>query len=124
MLKILVIGGGGREHAICWKLARSRDVHKIYCAPGNAGTAQLAENVPIAATDTEKLRLFAEHQGIDLTIVGPEKPLIGGVVDAFESRGLRIFGPSREPAMLEGSKVYAKTIMARGGVPTAPFEVF
>ncbi len=123
-MKILVVGGGGREHALCWKLAQSRDVHKIYCAPGNAGTALVAENVPISATDIENLRLFAEHQAVDLTIVGPEKPLILGIVDAFEARGLRIFGPSREPALLEGSKVYAKRIMERGGIPTAEFAVF
>ena len=107
-MKILVVGGGAREHALCWKLAQSREFHKIYCAPGNAGTALVAENVPIAATDIENLRLFAEHQRIDLTVVGPEKPLILGIVDAFEGRGLRIFGPSREPAMLEGSKAYSK----------------
>ncbi len=123
-MKILVVGGGGREHALCWKLAHSRDVHKIYCAPGNAGTAQVAENVPIAADDIEALRLFAEHQKIDLTVVGPEKPLIDGIVDAFEARGLRIFGPSREPAMLEGSKAYAKEIMRRANIPTAAFAVF
>jgi phosphoribosylamine--glycine ligase len=123
-LKILVVGGGGREHALCWKLARSREVHKIYCAPGNAGTALVAENVPIAAADIENLRLFAEHQGIDMTVVGPEKPLIAGIVDAFESRGLRIFGPSREPAMLEGSKAYSKQVMRQAGIPTADFEVF
>jgi phosphoribosylamine--glycine ligase len=123
-VKILVIGGGGREHALCWKLAHSRDVHKIYCAPGNAGTALIAENVPIAATDIENLRLFAEHQNVDLTIVGPEKPLIMGIVDAFEAKGLRIFGPSKEPAMLEGSKVYSKEMMRRAGIPTADFGVF
>jgi phosphoribosylamine---glycine ligase len=123
-MKILVIGGGGREHALCWKLARSKDVHKIYCAPGNAGTAQVAENVPIAATDIENLRLFAEHQNIDLTVVGPEKPLIAGIVDAFEAKGLRIFGPSKEPALIEGSKAYAKDMMHRGNIPTAHFEVF
>jgi phosphoribosylamine--glycine ligase len=123
-VKILVIGGGGREHALCWKLAHSRDVHKIYCAPGNAGTALVAENIPIAATDIENLRLFAEHQNVDLTIVGPEKPLILGIVDAFEAKGLRIFGPSKEPAMLEGSKAYAKEIMRRAGIPTANFMVF
>lgn len=123
-MKILVVGGGGREHALCWKLARSREVHKIYCAPGNAGTALVAENVPIPATDIDALRIFAEHQGIDLTVVGPEKPLIAGIVDAFESRGLRIFGPSREPALLEGSKAYAKQIMRQAGIPTAGFEVF
>ena len=123
-MKILVIGGGGREHALCWKLAQGREFHKIYCAPGNAGTAQVAENVPIAATDIENLRLFAEHQNVDLTVVGPEKPLIAGIVDAFEAKGLRIFGPSKEPAMLEGSKAYAKELMLRAGIPTAPFRSF
>ena len=123
-MKILVVGGGAREHALCWKLAQSREFHKIYCAPGNAGTALVAENVPIAATDIEKLRLFAEHQRIDLTVVGPEKPLILGIVDAFEGRGLRIFGPSREPAMLEGSKAYSKRLMQQANIPTAAFEVF
>lgn len=123
-MKVLVIGGGGREHALCWKLAKSQKVHKIYCAPGNAGTARVAENVPIPATDIENLRLFAEHQNVDLTVVGPEVPLIHGIVDAFESKGLRIFGPSQEPAMLEGSKAYAKEIMRRGGIPTAHHEVF
>jgi phosphoribosylamine--glycine ligase len=123
-LKILVIGGGGREHALCWKLAHSREVHKIYCAPGNAGTALVAENVPLSATDVEGLRLFAEHQKVDLTVVGPEAPLIAGVVDAFEARGLRIFGPSKEPAMLEGSKAFAKEMMRRADIPTAGFEVF
>lgn len=123
-MKVLVVGGGGREHALCWKLAQSKDIRKVYCAPGNAGTALVAENVPIDAMDIEALRLFAEHQGIDLTIVGPEKPLIAGIVDAFEARGLRIFGPSKEPAMLEGSKVYSKELMRRAGIPTAAFEVF
>lgn len=123
-MKILVVGGGGREHALCWKLSQSRDVHKIYCAPGNAGTFGVAENVPVSATDIENLRLFAEHQNIDLTIVGPEKPLIAGIVDAFEAKGLRIFGPSREPALIEGSKAFAKEVMRRGNIPTANFEVF
>jgi phosphoribosylamine---glycine ligase len=123
-VKVLVIGGGGREHALCWKLAQSKDVRKIYCAPGNAGTALVAENVPIGVTDIENLRLFAEHQGIDLTIVGPETPLILGIVDAFQARGLRIFGPSAEPAQLEGSKVFSKQLMQRAGIPTAHFEIF
>jgi phosphoribosylamine--glycine ligase len=123
-LKILVVGGGGREHALCWKLSRSRDVRKVYCAPGNAGTALVAENVPIAATDIEGLRNFAELHSIDLTVVGPEKPLVLGIVDAFEARGLRIFGPSAEPARLEGSKVFSKELMAAAGIPTAPFRVF
>lgn len=123
-MKILVIGSGGREHAICWKLAQSPQVRKIYCAPGNAGTAEVAENVAIDAMDIEALRVFVEHQKIDLTIVGPEKPLIAGIVDVFEARGLRIFGPSKEPAQLEGSKVFSKQLMKQAGVPTADFEVF
>lgn len=123
-MKILVIGSGGREHAICWKLAQSPQVRKIFCAPGNAGTAEVAENVAIDAMDIEALRVFVEHQKIDLTIVGPEKPLIAGIVDAFEARGLRIFGPSHEPAQLEGSKVFSKRLMQQAGVPTAAFEVF
>jgi phosphoribosylamine--glycine ligase len=123
-MKILVIGGGGREHAICWKLSQSKDVRKVYCAPGNAGTAAVAENVEIPVTDIAGLVQFAQHQQIDLTIVGPEKPLILGVVDAFEAAGLRIFGPTAENARLEGSKVFSKQLMKQAGVPTAPFEVF
>ncbi len=123
-MKILVVGGGGREHALCWKLAQSPSVHKVYCAPGNAGTARVAENVAIGAMDIAGLRVFAEHQKIDLTVVGPEKPLIAGIVDAFEARGLRIFGPSQEPARIEGSKVFSKQIMQRAGIPTAEFAVF
>lgn len=123
-MKILVIGGGGREHAICWKLAQSKDVRKVYCAPGNAGTASVAENVDIPVTDIAGLVQFAQHQQIDLTVVGPEKPLILGVVDAFEAAGLRIFGPTAENARLEGSKVFSKQLMKQAGVPTASFEVF
>ena len=123
-MKILVIGGGGREHAICWKLAQSKDVHKVYCAPGNAGTAAVAENVDIAVTDIAGLVQFAQHQQIDLTVVGPEKPLILGVVDVFEAAGLRIFGPTAENAQLEGSKVFSKQLMKQAGVPTASFDVF
>ena len=123
-MKILVIGGGGREHAICWKLAQSKDVRKVYCAPGYAGTAAVAENVDIAVSDIAGLVQFAQHQQIDLTVVGPEKPLILGVVDAFEASGLRIFGPTAENARLEGSKVFSKQLMKQAGVPTASFEVF
>jgi phosphoribosylamine--glycine ligase len=123
-LKVLVIGGGAREHALCWKLAQCPRVLKVYCAPGNAGTALVAENVAIDAMDIDGLRDFVEHQGVDLTVVGPEKPLIAGIVDAFEARGLAIFGPSKEPAQLEGSKVFAKELMKRAGIPTAEFEVF
>ncbi|MGC4046199.1 MAG: phosphoribosylamine--glycine ligase [Armatimonas sp.] len=123
-MKVLVVGGGAREHALCWKLAQSPKVLKIYCAPGNAGTAQHAENVPIGPMELEKLKDFVEHQGIDLTVIGPETPLIAGIVDLFESRGLKVFGPSKEPALLEGSKVYAKRLMQQAGIPTAAFEVF
>lgn len=123
-MKILVIGGGGREHALVWKIAQSRKVSKIYAAPGNAGIAELAECVPIKATDVESLANFAERNHIDLTVVGPESPLIAGVVDVFEERGLAIFGPSKEPARLEGSKVYAKEVMRRYHIPTAEFSAF
>jgi phosphoribosylamine--glycine ligase len=123
-LKVLVIGGGGREHALVWKIAQSPKVTKIYAAPGNAGIAELAECVPIKATDIESLASFAERNRIDLTVVGPESPLIAGVVDVFETRGLAIFGPSKEPARLEGSKVYAKEVMRRYRIPTADFSVF
>ena len=124
MLKVLVIGGGGREHALVWKLAQSRQVSRVYCAPGNAGIAKQAECVPLAITDSEGLLAFAVENGIDLTVVGPEVPLIAGIVDLFEQRGLRIFGPAREPAQLEGSKAYAKGLMLRYNIPTAHFAVF
>ena len=123
-MKILVIGGGGREHAICWKLAKSREVHKIFCAPGNAGTSAFCENVPLRVDDIAGLRDFAEHRAVDMTVVGPERPLVAGLVDAFEAKGLRVFGPSREPALVEGSKSYAKELMRRAHIPTARFAVF
>lgn len=123
-MRILVIGGGGREHALVWKIAQSPKVSKIYAAPGNAGIAELAECVPLRATDPESLANFAERNQIDLTVVGPESPLIAGVVDVFERRGLAIFGPSKEPARLEGSKVYAKEVMRRYQIPTADFASF
>jgi phosphoribosylamine--glycine ligase len=124
MMKVLVIGGGGREDAIAWKLKQSPQVSRIFAAPGNAGIAQWAECVPIAATDIQGLLAFAEENGIDLTVVGPEVPLIAGIVDVFEQRGQRIFGPAREPALIEGSKAYAKDLMRRHGIPTAEYEVF
>jgi phosphoribosylamine--glycine ligase len=124
MLKVLVVGGGGRENALVWKLAQSPQVSRIYCAPGNAGTLQWAENIPIAASNVEALVGFAAENGIDLTVVGPEVPLIAGIVDVFERQGLRIFGPAREPAMIEGSKAYSKDLMARYGIPTAEYQVF
>lgn len=124
MYKVLVIGSGAREHALVWSLSQSPRVSRIYAAPGNAGCAQRAECVPIAATDINALLAFAAENGIDLTVVGPEIPLIAGIVDAFERQGLRIFGPAREPAMIEGSKAYAKDLMVRYGIPTAAYAVF
>jgi phosphoribosylamine--glycine ligase len=123
-MRILVVGGGGREHALAWKIAQSRRVTKLYCAPGNAGIADLAECVPVAAADIDKLAAFASEQRIDLTIVGPEVPLCAGVVDAFQAKGLRIFGPNKRAAQLEGSKVFAKQILLKYNVPTAPAAIF
>lgn len=123
-MKVLVVGGGGREHALAWKLAQSPRVKQVFVAPGNAGTCQVAENVPIAATDTEGLANWAEEQKIDLTVVGPEAPLTAGLVDAFAARGLKAFGPSREAAAIEGSKVFSKNLMQKYGIPTAAYAVF
>lgn len=123
-MKVLVIGSGGREHCLVWKLAQSVLVDKIYCAPGNAGTALIAENVNISVLDTPGLARFALNKKIDLTVVGPEAPLAAGIVDIFEKKGLKIFGPAGEMAMLEGSKVFAKEIMKKYKIPTAEFAVF
>ena len=123
-MKVLVIGSGGREHCLAWKLKESKLVDKLYIAPGNAGTSLIGENVDINPQDLEGLVKFAENNRIDLTVVGPEAPLVGGIVDRFESKGLKIFGPKKDLALLEGSKVYAKKIMRKFGIPTADFEVF
>ncbi len=123
-MKVLVVGGGGREHALVWKLRQSPRVEKIYCAPGNAGIAREATCVPIKAEDVGGLREFALREGIDLTVVGPEAPLVAGLADSFAEAGLRVFGPVRRAALLEGSKVFAKQFMARLGIPTARFAVF
>ncbi len=123
-MKVLVIGSGGREHALVWKLAQSSKIEKVYGAPGNPGIAQIGECVNISPTDIKGLADFAEKEGIDLTVVGPEAPLVAGIVDEFESRGLKIFGPSKEAAKLEGSKAFSKEMMKKYGVPTADFEVF
>ncbi len=123
-MRILVIGSGGREHALVWKLAQSPQVEHIYTAPGNAGTALLAENVPIAATDIPALVAFAREHRIDLTVVGPEAPLVAGLVDAFADAGLRAFGPSAAAARIEGSKAFAKRFMLEEGIPTSPAEIF
>ncbi|MGD8484898.1 MAG: phosphoribosylamine--glycine ligase, partial [Thioalkalispiraceae bacterium] len=125
-MKVLVIGGGGREHALAWKAAQSAQVEKVYVAPGNAGTAHepKLENVAIAAEDIDKLREFAQAEHIDLTIVGPEAPLVVGVVDHFQQAGLRCFGPSQGAAQLEGSKAFTKDFLARHQIPTAAYQNF
>lgn len=123
-MKVLVIGKGGREHALVWKLAKSPRAERVYCAPGNAGTALDGENVPIEATEFEKLIRFAKKEGIDLTVVGPEEPLALGIVDAFHAAGLRIFGPTKAAAQLEASKVFSKELMRNADVPTSEFRIF
>ena len=123
-MKILVVGKGGREHAIVWKLAQSDKVDKIYVAPGNVGMAEQAEIIPLEVDDLEGLASFAGKNQIDLTVVGPELPLTLGIVDIFESKGLRIFGPNKEAAEIEGSKAFAKDFMQKHHIPTARFKVF
>ena len=124
-MKLLVIGSGGREHALAWKLAQSRRVDEVLVAPGNAGTAREGKcrNIDVKATDIDGLLALADREGVALTVVGPEQPLVAGVVDAFRARGLRIFGPTAAAAQLEGSKAYAKDFLARHGIPTAFHEV-
>ncbi|MBL0389241.1 phosphoribosylamine--glycine ligase [Tumebacillus sp. ITR2] len=123
-MKVLVVGAGGREHAILWKLAQSPQQPKLYCAPGNPGTETWATSVAIGTEDVAALADFAEREGIDLTIIGPEAPLLAGIVDEFEARGLRVFGPRRAAALIEGSKAFAKAVMERRGVPTAKYRDF
>jgi phosphoribosylamine--glycine ligase len=123
-MKILVVGSGGREHALVWKIGQSKKVKKVFCAPGNAGISQIAECVDIAATDVRELLDFALAEKIDLTVVGPESALVAGIVDTFIENGLRIFGPTRLAAELEGSKVFSKEFLQRHAIPTAPFKVF
>ena len=123
-MKVLIIGSGGREHAIAWKVAQSSRVSKIYCAPGNAGISRLAECVPIGAMEIDRLVDFAKEKEIDLTVVGMDDPLVAGVVDAFEAAGLRVFGPRKNAAVLEGSKAFSKDLMKKYRIPTAAYEVF
>ncbi len=123
-MKILIVGGGGREHAIAWKLAQSPKVEKLYCAPGNAGIAEVAECVNIGVMEFEKLVEFAKEHEIDLTVVAPDDPLAAGAVDAFEAAGLRAFGPRANAAILEGSKAFSKDLMKKYGIPTAAYENF
>ena len=123
-MKVLVIGGGGREHAIIWKLSQSAKVDKIYCAPGNGGIMDLAECVDIPVMDFEKQVQFAKEKEIDLTVVAPDDPLAAGAVDAFEAAGLRAFGPNKAAAIIEGSKAFSKDLMRKYHIPTAEYEVF
>ena len=123
-MKVLIVGSGGREHALDWKVAQSPRVDKIYCAPGNAGIAEYAECVPITAMEFDKLAAFAKEQAVDLTIVGMDDPLVGGIVDAFEAQGLRVFGPRKNAAILEGSKAFSKDLMKKYQIPTAAYETF
>ena len=123
-MKILIVGGGGREHAIAWKLAKSPKVEKMYCAPGNAGIAEVAECVNIGVMEFDKLVAFAKEHEIDLTVVAPDDPLAAGAVDAFEAAGLRAFGPRANAAILEGSKAFSKDLMKKYGIPTAAYETF
>ena len=123
-MKVLIVGSGGREHAIAWSAAKSAKVDKIYCAPGNAGIAQYAECVDIGAMEFERLADFAQEKAIDLTIIGMDDPLVGGIVDVFEERGLKVFGPRKNAAILEGSKAFSKDLMKKYHIPTAAYENF
>ena len=123
-MKVLIVGSGGREHALAWKVAQSPRVDKIYCAPGNAGIAEYAECVPITAMEFDKLAAFAKEQAVDLTIIGMDDPLVGGIVDVFEAQGLRVFGPRKNAAILEGSKAFSKDLMKKYQIPTAAYETF
>ena len=123
-MKVLIVGSGGREHAIAWSVSKSPKVDKIYCAPGNAGIAELAECVDIGAMEFEKLADFAQEKAIDLTIIGMDDPLVGGVVDVFEAEGLKVFGPRKNAAILEGSKAFSKDLMKKYNIPTAGYENF
>lgn len=123
-MRVLVIGGGGREHALCWKIAQSPKVQKIYCAPGNGGTREVAENIDIKANEIEKLLEFALENKIDLTVVGPEDPLVMGIVDRFQSAGLKIFGPNKQCARLEASKEFSKIFMEKHGISTAKYRSY
>lgn len=123
-MKILIVGSGGREHAIAYACCKSPKVDKIYCAPGNAGISELAECVPISAMEFDRLADFAAEKEIDLTVIGMDDPLVGGIVDLFEARGLRVFGPRKNAAILEGSKAFSKDLMKKYNIPTAAYETF
>ena len=123
-MKVLIVGGGGREHAIAWKCSESSRVTKLYAAPGNAGIAEIAECVDISVMDADKLVAFAKEKEIDLTIIGPDDPLVAGVADAFTNAGLRVFGPAKNAAIIEGSKAFSKDLMKKYNIPSAAYETF
>ena len=123
-MKVLIVGSGGREHALALSAAKSPKVEKLYCAPGNAGIGQVAECVPIGAMEFEKLAAFAKEQAVDFTIIGMDDPLVGGIVDVFEEKGLKVFGPRKNAAILEGSKAFSKDLMKKYNIPTAAYETF
>lgn len=123
-MKVLVIGGGGREHTICWKIAKSPRVDELWCAPGNAGIAECARCVNIGVMEFDKMAEFARREAFDLVVVGPDDPLAGGIVDVLEAEGLRVFGPRKNAAILEGSKAFSKDLMKKYGIPTAAYETF
>lgn len=123
-MKILIVGGGGREHALAWKIAQSPKAEKIYCAPGNAGIAEYAECVDIGVMEFDRLAAFAKEKEIDLAVIGMDDPLVGGIVDVFETEGIRVFGPRKNAAILEGSKAFSKDLMKKYGIPTAAYENF
>src|SRR5437762_7013238 len=124
VMKILVIGGGGREHALAWKLRQSPRAERVFCAPGNAGTAEIGENVAISASDLEALVRFAKENRVDLTVVGPDDPLAAGIVDLFSAEKLRVFGPTKSAARIEASKIFAKELMRSQKIPTAEARTF
>src|SRR5437588_1327941 len=123
-MKILVIGNGGREHALAWKLRQSPHADRIFCAPGNGGTCEIAENVPIRASDLQALVVFAKENRVDLTVVGPDDPLASGIIDLFAAEKLRAFGPTKSAARIEASKVFAKELMRAQKIPTAEASIF
>ena len=123
-MKVLIVGSGGREHAIAWSVSQSKRVDKIYCAPGNGGIAEIAECVNITAMEFDKLAAFAKENEIDLTIIGMDDPLVGGIVDVFEAQGLRVFGPRKNAAIIEGSKSFSKDLMKKYNIPTCHYETF
>ncbi|MDP2973848.1 MAG: phosphoribosylamine--glycine ligase, partial [Candidatus Diapherotrites archaeon] len=123
-MRILIIGSGGREHALAWKIAQSKQVKQVFIAPGNAGTASVGKNIDIGANDFAKMATFAEKEKIDLTIVGPEDPLVNGIVDFFQEKGLNIFGPDKKAAIIEGSKTFCRNLLKKYGIPSAEFASF